>query len=78
MDIGIVMTKGVVVGVIVCVTVLPSLILTFDGAIEKTSHKALIPSLNGVSDFIVKHHWIALILFALLLFPAIIMKFITT
>ncbi|MDD7402653.1 MAG: MMPL family transporter [Butyribacter sp.] len=71
MDIGIVMTKGVVVGVIVCVTVLPSLILTFDGAIEKTSHKALIPSLNGVSDFIVKHHWIALILFALLLFPAI-------
>lgn len=71
MDIGIVMIKGVVIGVIICVTVLPALILTFDGAIEKTTHKALIPSLDNVSKFIVKHHWVALILFAVILFPAI-------
>ncbi len=71
MDIGIVMTKGVVIGVILCVTVLPALILTFDGAIEKTSHKALIPPLDAISGFIVKHHWIALLLFALILFPAV-------
>ena len=58
-DIGIVMSKGVVIGVIACVTILPAMILTFDGAIEKTSHKALIPSLDGVSKFIIKHHWIA-------------------
>lgn len=71
MDIGVVMIKGVVIGVIICVTVLPSLILTFDGAIDKTTHKALIPSLDNVSKFIVKHHWIALILFAVVLFPAV-------
>ncbi len=69
-DIGIVMSKGVVIGVLACVTVLPAMILTFDGAIEKTSHKNLIPSLDGVSKFIIKHHWIALILFAVILFPA--------
>lgn len=69
-NIGIVMSKGVVIGVIACVTVLPAMILTFDGAIEKTSHKAIIPNLDGVSGWIVKHHWIALILFAIVLFPA--------
>jgi len=69
-DIGIVMSKGVVIGVLACVTVLPAMILTFDGAIEKTTHKNLIPSLDGVSKFIIKHHWIALILFAVILFPA--------
>lgn len=69
-DIGIVMSKGVIIGVIACVTVLPAMILTFDGAIEKTSHKTLIPSLDGVSRFLIKHHWIALILFAVILFPA--------
>lgn len=69
-DIGIVMSKGVVIGVLACVTVLPAMILTFDGAIEKTSHKALIPSLDGVSKFIIKYRWIAMILFAVVLFPA--------
>lgn len=69
-NIGIVMSKGVVIGVIACVTVLPAMILTFDKAIEKTSHKALLPSLDSLSHFIVKHHWVAIILFAVLLVPA--------
>lgn len=71
MDIGIVMSKGVVIGVIMCVTVLPAMILTFDGAIEKTTHKPLIPSLNKMSDFIIKYRYIALVLFAVILVPAI-------
>ncbi len=70
-DIGIVMSKGVVIGVIACVTVLPAMILTFDKAIEKTSHKELIPPLDNLSHLIVRHHWIALIIFAVLLAPAI-------
>lgn len=69
-NIGVVMSKGVVIGVVACVTILPAMILTFDKVIEKTSHKALIPSLDNVSHFIVKHHWAALIVFAILLAPA--------
>lgn len=69
-NIGIVMSKGVIIGVIACVTVLPAMILTFDGAIEKTSHKALLPNLDGVSKFVVKHYRIALLLFVIVLFPA--------
>lgn len=69
-NIGVVMSKGVVIGVVACVTILPAMILTFDKAIEKTSHKALMPSLDNVSHFIVKHHWAALIVFAILLAPA--------
>lgn len=69
-NIGVVMSKGVVIGVVACVTILPAMILTFDKAIEKTSHKALIPSLDNVSHFIVKHHWAAVIVFAILLAPA--------
>lgn len=69
-NIGVVMSKGVVIGVVACVTILPAMILTFDKAIEKTSHKALVPSLDNVSHFIVKHHWAALIVFAILLAPA--------
>ena len=70
-NIGIVMSKGVVIGVITCVTVLPAMILTFDNAIEKTTHKALIPPLTKVSDFIVKHYKIAIVVFLVLLGPAI-------
>lgn len=70
-NIGIVMSKGVVFGVIACVTVLPAMILTFDGVIEKTSHKALIPSLDGLSHHIVKGRYIALAIFAVILIPAI-------
>lgn len=70
-DMGIVMAKGVIIGVICCVTFLPALVLTFDKAIEKTTHKPLIPSLDKVSDFITKHYKIWLVLFLVLLVPAI-------
>ena len=70
-DMGIVMAKGVVIGVICCVTVLPAMILVFDGAIEKTKHKALIPSLDKASSFITKHYKVWLIVFLVLLYPAI-------
>ena len=70
-DMGIVMAKGVVIGVICCVTVLPAMILVFDGAIEKTKHKALIPSLDKASGFITKHYKVWLIVFLVLLYPAI-------
>ncbi|MBR6172450.1 MAG: MMPL family transporter [Eubacterium sp.] len=70
LDLGIVMAKGVIIGVICCVTVLPSLILFFDKAIEKTSHKPLLPDLSRISKWIVKHFYIGLILFAALIVPA--------
>lgn len=70
-DLGIVMAKGVVIGVLCCVTLLPSLILIFDKAIEKTKHRPLIKSIDKPSAFITKHYRLWLILFAVLLFPAI-------
>lgn len=69
LDLGIVMTKGVVFGVIACVTVLPSLIMIFDKALEKTKHRQLIPDFPKVSDFIVKHHTAFGILFLALFIP---------
>lgn len=70
-DMGIVMAKGVLIGVICCVTLLPALVLTFDKAIDKTTHKPLIPSLDKVSEFITGHYKIWLIIFLVMLFPAI-------
>ncbi len=70
MDLGIVMAKGVLIGVVSCVTILPSMLLIFDTAIRKTSHKALLPDLPKVSEFIVNHTRIFAILFVLLLIPA--------
>lgn len=69
-DLGLVMAKGVVFGVIGCVTTLPSLLLTFDKVIEKTRHKSLIPNMSKLSGFIVRRSWIFLVIFAVLLFPA--------
>lgn len=70
-NIGIVMSKGVVIGVIACVTVLPAMILTCDKAIEKTTHRSLIPSLDKLSHGIVKGRYVALLLFLIVLVPAI-------
>ena len=70
MDLGLVMAKGVIIGVIVCLTVLPALILCFDKVIEKTTHRNLIPNLDGVSKGIVKIWPVALILFIILIGPA--------
>ena len=71
MDLGIVMAKGVVFGVICCVTVLPSMILIFDNAIEKTKHKVILPDLSGISKWVTQHFYIFLILFFVLIGPAI-------
>ena len=70
-DLGIVMIKGVLIGVICCVTVLPSMILIFEKAIDKTRHKPLLPSMDKLSDFIIKHSWIWLIIFVIAFVPAL-------
>lgn len=69
MDLGVVMAKGVVFGVIGCVTVLPSMILVCDKAIEKTRHRALLPEFK-LGKFVTKHYWIFIILFLIILVPA--------
>ena len=71
MDLGVVMAKGVVFGVICCVTVLPSMILIFDNAIEKTKHKVILPNLSGISKWVTQHFYIFLILFFVLIGPAV-------
>ena len=70
-DLGIVMSKGVVIGVICCVTVLPAMILIFDKPIEKTKHKPLLPDIGKISDRVTKHYLVYVALFLVLLFPAI-------
>ena len=70
-DLGIVMAKGVVLGVIGCVTTLPSLILIFDKLLEKTKHKAILPQMDKVAKFIVKAAPAFLVLLILLAGPAI-------
>lgn len=72
MDLGVVMAKGVVFGVICCVTVLPSLILTFDKALERTMHREILPArFDKLAGFIVNHAWIFIVIFVALLGPAI-------
>ena len=71
LDMGIVMAKGVVLGVICCVTVLPALILVCHGAIVKTTHHWHLPDVGRLSTRIVKHPAVFLVLFLALLFPAI-------
>ena len=71
MDLGMVMAKGVILGVVVCLTVLPALILCFDKAIDKTSHRNLIPKMDGLSKRIVKGWPVVIILFVVLIGPAI-------
>ena len=70
-DLGIVMAKGVLIGVVCCVTVLPSLVLVFDKPIEKTQHKLLLSNMDKPSAFITKHYKAWILIFLLLLFPAI-------
>ena len=70
-DLGIVMAKGVLIGVVCCVTVLPSLVLVFDKPIEKTQHKLLLSNMDKPSAFITKHYKAWILIFLILLFPAI-------
>ena len=69
-DLGVVMIKGVVIGVLCCITFLPAMILTFEGLIEKTRHRAFLPNLDKVSDFIVKHAAVWIVVFLVLFYPA--------
>lgn len=71
MDLGIVMAKGVVLGVICCVTVLPSMILVFDKAVEKTRHRVIIPDMGKIADWVVRHYPVFLVVFLVILGPAL-------
>ncbi len=70
-DLGIVMAKGVVFGVISCVTILPSMLLIFDKAIEKSSHRSLIPSMEKLAEAITRHYKVFIVVFLVLLVPAL-------
>lgn len=71
MDLGIVMAKGVLLGVVSCVTVLPSMLLVFDKPISKTKHRPIIPDLGRIAPFVVKHYKVFAVLFLIVLGPAI-------
>jgi hypothetical protein len=71
LDLGVVMAKGVLLGVICCVTVLPSMILVFDKPISKTKHRPLIPDLGKIAPFVVKHYKIFVVIFLVALGPAL-------
>ena len=70
LDLGVVMAKGVLLGLIGCITTLPALILVFDKLLEKTMHKPLMPPLNALTGFVLKRSWIFILAFALLVVPA--------
>lgn len=71
MDLGIVMAKGVILGVISCVTILPAMILIFDKAIEKTRHKPLMPDIGRMGKFVTNKYYIWMVMFLVILVPAI-------
>ena len=71
LDVGLVMMKGVALGVICCVTILPSLILLFEKPIEKTRHRPLLPTFSKIADFVQKHSKVVLLVFLLAWIPAI-------
>ncbi len=71
LDLGIVMAKGVIIGVIGCVTILPSIILIFDKAIQKTKHKPIIPDLGRIGRFVTNKYIIFIVLFAIIMVPAV-------
>lgn len=72
MDMGIVMAKGVIIGVLCTVTILPSLILIFDKAIHKYKHKTILPAFEKTSKFVVKHYKKLAVLFVIIFIPAFI------
>ena len=69
-DLGLVMAKGVLLGIICVLTVFPSLLLLFDKWIEKTKHKSIIPKFDRFNKFVIKHHVAILVIFLLALIPA--------
>ncbi len=71
LDLGIVMAKGVIFGVIACVTILPSMILIFDKAVQKTKHRAVIPDMGRIAGWVVNHYKWFIAVFLIVLAPAI-------
>ena len=69
-DIGIVLAKGVIIGVITAMTILPALLMLSDGIIEKTRHKPLLPGFKVTSGFVAKHYRVIFAVFLLLFIPA--------
>ena len=69
-DLGIVMAKGVFLGVVSVLTLFPSLLLVCDKVIEKTKHRKVVPNFNGLNKFIIKNHIVIFVCFLLLLVPA--------
>lgn len=69
-DLGIVMAKGVVLGVLGCVTTLPAMILVLDKPLEKTTHRSIIPKTKKLASGIIKIFPVFLILFLVILYPA--------
>lgn len=70
-DLGIVMAKGVIFGVLSCVTILPSFILVFDKVIQKTTHRSVMPSMSKPAEFVTKHFKVFVAAFIIILFPAL-------
>lgn len=70
LDLGIVMAKGVLFGLVSCVTILPSLILVFDPIVRKTNHKVIMPDLGRIANWVVKHCYVFFVIFLLLIVPA--------
>lgn len=68
-DLGLVMAKGVLIGVISAITLFPCLILTFDKLIEKTHHKELVLNFDKLNNFIIKHNKVILVIFILFAIP---------
>ena len=68
-DLGIVMAKGVLLGVVTVLTVFPSLLLLLDKYIEKTKHKSLAINFSKLNNFIVKHHVAFFVIFLVLVIP---------
>lgn len=73
-DIGLVMAKGVMLGVLTVVLVLPALILTFDRLIHRFEHRTFIPNFCRLNQFLAKHHKGITVVFFLLFIPAVFMK----
>lgn len=69
-NLGLVMAKGVFLGLISVITIFPSLLLIFDKWIDKTKHKSIIPNFSKLNTFIVKHHIAIFIIFVILLIPS--------
>ena len=69
-DLGIVMSKGVIMGLLGTVVLLPCVIRLLDGAIEKTSHKPLLPNVGGIGRFVTKHYKVLAVVLVIMVFPA--------